>query len=526
MHDTHTYRAGKRIWLLLGLLALVALVAAGCEDPPPTATFSSDVDLIPEAELPPGLELASPVNADVAISGPDLRGTCPGAIITVEWNGGAQFADCDAEINCKWHSLEFDPAPAGGTGGFDEVGPESMAGSMTIRMPGRNADGSTPFSPEFTATYRVWIPGSFSAIDSATVNENGTGSTVPGFEGESVEVTSMWECAPAADGSGTVWRLNYEQPDDLPACMIAQNACAVEVDTTVSAGGEGGFSRDYAAGACDTIEEGTFDTFGWGYHPGDLTYDTTDPAYAAAIGSPCTPGDPPPTGPGGEALDPPGFRLNVRCAAPRAFDTLEGAQACEDALNGLFTLLPGIELELDPIIPGIEPLPSICNLDTTCGNGVCNETCENADNCADDCSLVPLSGTLCGDGVVAGDEQCEEDNQCAVGFFCGNPDTQAPCQCVALSSEPPPESGAASEYFAVYDCFEVSPSVFEWHGAQVVLGPNGEHLQVTYVDGPHQGPWQPFCPAPAGGGGAVCGDGVCAESEKGCGVCSADCGPC
>ena len=124
---------------------------------------------------------------------------------------------------------------------------------------------------------------------------------------------------------------------------------------------------------------------------------------------------------------------------------------------------------------------------------------------------------VCGDGTIDEGESCEINSDCPVGQFCGAPGSGADCLCLLETSGPDPE-GAASEYFPVYDCAEVDGGVFEWHGAEVVLGPNGEHLQVTYVDGPHQGQWQPFCPAAA----PVCGDGTCNGSEN-ANTCPGDC---
>jgi hypothetical protein len=81
--------------------------------------------------------------------------------------------------------------------------------------------------------------------------------------------------------------------------------------------------------------------------------------------------------------------------------------------------------------------------------------------------------------------------------------------CGSASGDIP--AGGSFQYFPVYDCVFIGGDSFQWYGANVILGPNGEHLDVEYVDGPHQGGWRGFCPEggepnkpPNPGGGPSC----------------------
>ena len=145
----------------------------------------------------------------------------------------------------------------------------------------------------------------------------------------------------------------------------------------------------------------------------------------------------------------------------------------------------------------IEPqVEQICDVQNTCGDGVCLESCENADNCAEDCAVTTIE-TVCGDGVISGEEQCEESSQCQSGFFCGDPSSNAACSCVSLTTLDKPDPGAWGACGSCDSCgFNVN---------QCVVDPSGACV------------WDP-----TGCGAASCGDGACNGSEN-ANTCPADC---
>jgi hypothetical protein len=125
-------------------------------------------------------------------------------------------------------------------------------------------------------------------------------------------------------------------------------------------------------------------------------------------------------------------------------------------------------------------------LTTECGDGVCSMWLENNTCCPQDC---PTCGNgWCEPGETA--SSCPGD--CAGPISAGNQPPPTPPGC-------PPDVACTQEYFPVFDCVMIGAELYEWYGAQVTVGPNGEHFNIEYVDGPHQGDWQPFCLGPSEG---------------------------
>lgn len=211
----------------------------------------------------------------------------------------------------------------------------------------------------------------------------------------------------------------------------------------------------------------------------DLAIDPVlDPVFDSGLRHPCTPDEE--LLPGEERAPLPDditLVLQVTCQIP------SGSSDCSASMP----------IMSEPEGPSDEGIATICNLEETCGDGVCDQPCEDAQFCAEDCQ--PEGGApVCGDGTLSPpEEKCEVDEDCEQGYFCGDPGTRAPCLCVSNATE---QSGDGPiQYFPVYDCVFVGGDTFQWYGANVTLGPDGEHLTVEYVDGPHQGGWRGFCPA-------------------------------
>jgi hypothetical protein len=367
---------------------------------------------------------------------------CPGELVLVEWNGGTDPPEC---ADTRYYSASCKQPLLNSTG--DILESRELTGSERVPIYNRTTfDFSVLRSEEF-------------ASDRAVVNVVSGEEGIPLMFGEECGADGFWQ-----------WTLQSPSIASMAtACMSVTQVCAYgEPGSWVYVSKSGGSRAPMRSGTCTPLFNGKAVNF--------------DAMYAEDLdGERRRCGDAQ-VEPGPESMPRDPIQLVVTIACPGPDDP--APEGCERVVTEALTFEPGG--------PSDEGLATFCNLEETCGDGVCDEPCEDAEFCAEDCQ--PEGGApVCGDGTRSGDEECEVDEDCEQEFFCGDPGTNAPCLCVSNATE---QSGDGSiQYFPVYDCVFVGGDTFEWYGANVTLGPDGEHLTVEYVDGPHQGGWRGFCPA-------------------------------
>lgn len=463
-HAGDSRRATRLIvWAILGAL----VTAAGCT---PEAA----------ASLRRNLPAAVP-QADISVS-PALY--CPGEILHVEWASGPQFADCELEHvvgvdpytglplntvrgsgNCKFASLEsstvppasFDWSATNLVGSADVVGPDWEYGAsyqLDVLWSGwnwngrgwgwgyRDLTGGNRSGPVVYAYARAYPYGS-SALPEGAYNRN-----VVTVEQNMVcnQDSGQWEyqsgtqmrytryiCTPDGSCTSEVW---YMLPHDFSgvfsACSGIREICGGEEGpVTFTAPNQGWTSILSDRSHCTTQFSG--------FNP-------------ASLGD----GDPPIEVEGGDGqimqgqpCDSNGLPLRrvlysvelTPCSTP---DQLFGDAGlrCAEAITTTTTEA----IQSGDGQPGGDdgPIP-ICNLDATCGNGVCDPYCENSDLCAADCPCVDdgvcaqgesTACRDCGDpggacGVACPTGQCGGGLTCLNGIcwdagLCGGDDQPAP----------------------------------------------------------------------------------------------------
>ncbi len=78
-------------------------------------------------------------------------------------------------------------------------------------------------------------------------------------------------------------------------------------------------------------------------------------------------------------------------------------------------------------------------------------------------------------------------------------DADAPPVVLPPISDTP--AGEGTVYFPVYNCVYLGDGVFEWYSADVTYDESGAIINVTILEGPFTGEFQPTCPPGDGGGG-------------------------
>lgn len=368
-HDRSSYRIGRRAATTLGLATIiVGLLVSGCG-------FTL------------GLGAPDPEELDAQLRvWPELR--CPGEAVNIAWNGGGQYPDCAPSTpgSCKSNDLQifsniYYDLPLSGTR-REEPSNSTIEVFVKYRLYSHvNADGERQVD-EVEKSSRSWLE--------AYAN--------PDREPEqTIAVNYEMQCDPAS----RTWVLRQKSitprsagPSPYPGdyefdmaefspCLGVTRVCTNRAAATIRADGAPGEASTTAAlGSSAATFSCSMDDFD-GYSLGDLDVEFTDPDWPQA-GQPCTPGE---TVPSGDLL-PYTLLIGLGCMTP---DQMQGAGL--GALGSTADLCRNNWLEpsaSEPIIsePGVEPgedLPTICNLAETCGDGVCDQPCEDAQFCAADC---------------------------------------------------------------------------------------------------------------------------------------------
>jgi hypothetical protein len=423
----------RRPILLCAIIAVLIAASLACNVPDaltninPTAVAEVDVTVLAaEVRNAPYIQLVP-------------SEYCPGQLVTMRWGAGPQLPDCDhASTDAERASCKRVDTY---TSGFSDTTPDyhtdtQFEGSFEFISP------NDAYGGMIWAEIRVHYPDRASIIRQDTSYEIG---------GQAVDIQYSLTCDPESD----TWQWlpaqarvhDYADPVEpwFPYGYLELNTCAAIVDH--SNAGQA-FGATFADADGTSVSGSDLD----GYTVDQVHVVPNTPEAAAVAGTACAEGDPSPaTGVSNGAGVPAIFtwHYNVECSLP---EDMHGASAQRCARIRPITVTAPINSD-NGVTPTAPPtLAQICNLQASCGNGVCEAGCETGNSCAADCAEsagicadhggVAWTGSICAcpgviDDVTICNDDTKFDNVTAASCNMGDP---SECQQQPPPTEPPPSA--------------------------------------------------------------------------------------
>lgn len=455
----------------LTLFALAVLIVASLACVVPEAITNIDPTAV--AAIDPELVAARARNRPYLNAHP--LEYCPGETVTVEWYGGNQLASCSTY---PLSVCRFVHIFAGAVGYSELFDSQDLEGSVVLtHLEDSRVRGATIFLDVKEGPASVFPIGE--TVDWLQMNIQ---------EANGDHLMSQWfelTCDPASN----TWQWSSAGTDTTieSSCMGIVEVCAQFTAAVSAAGSEPQTVGTRGSGTCS----GAGVT---GYHPDDVEVEISSMPGYEIVGQPCSPEDTLP-----EDLHP--YYLMSYSMACMPLGELHGSAQERCSANLAMTVRAPILSDGSPA-PTASGIHTICNLQATCGNAVCEPECENDISCPADCT-TSTQGGACFD-------TCDPDE---------------PASCLAGLSCLPRVAGG-DEYIC-YNEVICNPSVTQQ--------PDTTQQPCACGDGVCEqsrcSEFQQNCPADCGQSQppqpppAVCGDGACNGGET-CWSCSTDCGPC